>query len=109
MNYQALDLDKLQVAACSQWRAPDGTFFLELPVTLVFPKFLVHSTVYPDERQPTPAEFPFVLKAIGVLNAGILANIYGRFQWPNGKYFSNIPVDLAHLYNSGQWGRQVEP
>lgn len=109
MNYRALKLSDFQIASCTPWRAPSGAYYLELPVTLVFPKQLTLNTTYPDERQPTPSDYPFVLKAVGMSQQQQFPNVYGRFQWPNGKYWSNVPVDLFNFFGSGQFGRLVEP
>ena len=109
MGYEALSLDDYQLVACSPWRAPDGAFFLELPLTLVFPKLLTANTNFPAERQPTPPKYPFVLRAIGVSQATVVTNCYGRFQWPSGRYWSNVPEDLQNFYSSGDLGRLVDP
>lgn len=102
-------LDRYQFQACSNWVQPSGSRILPVTFTIPFYFPLEAETVYEDLEQAisTPGKYPFVLRAVGAFLAepGPLV----RFQWPNGRYLSNVGIPLFGYVGTGKRGRLIDP
>jgi len=103
-----LTADKLQ--ACVPYSCPQGNFF-QLPHTLFFEYQIQNSggagyLDVPGLEQATPPKYCFLVYALCALVQNPFT--YGRIQWPDGKFLSNVPVDLWSMMQTGRNGRLLE-
>jgi len=107
MNLSTLQLSDLQLGDCSAWTAPSGTQYLELPHILPYFNQVGAGDVLDGEEIGTPAEYPFVCKAIGF--TGLTPGTLIQIQWPDGRYLSNPGVDFFSFVRTGRLGRLIDP
>lgn len=93
VNLERLRLIDFNLSQCGVPQLPDGARYVEIPKTLVYNNQLAVSAFLPDERQGTQSDTVFILKAIQMLPPPTAA-VYVRFQWPNGRFLQNVPVEV---------------
>jgi len=103
-----LTASKLQ--ACIPYRCEAGNF-LQLPFTSNFSTVLDNTdgTAFlesPGHEQNAPNKYHFLIKAISAIVD--LPYTYMRVQWPDGKFLSNVPVDIWSMMRTGRNGRLLE-
>ena len=107
MSLRQLKLSDLQVNSCGKWTAPNGTKYIELPHTVcVFTSLTANQPIVTDYEQATPPEFWFLAKAVSY--TGLTPATLVQIQWPDGKYLSNVPVDLFSFCGTGKRARWLE-
>jgi hypothetical protein len=102
-------LDRYQFQACSKWVQPTGSKILPVTYTIPFYFPMTAGQVYEDVEQAisTPGKYPFVLRAIGAFLTGPGTTV--RFQWPNGRYLSNVGIPIFGYVGTGKRGRLIDP
>jgi hypothetical protein len=105
---RVLSARDFQKKECAPWVAPDGAQFLELPYTLVFPILVPAGATLPAQLLATRFKYPFELDQVS-LHQPQGSDVYGRFQWPNGRFSSQVPEDLTQFYGLGQYAALQDP
>jgi|SRR5882672_2557462 len=106
---KALTLDRMQFQACSNWVQPSHSKILPVTFTIPFIFALTAGQTYEGVEQAisTPGKNTFCLRAIGVFLAAPGPTV--RFQWPNGRYLSPIPIPVFNYIGTGKRGRLIDP
>jgi hypothetical protein len=96
-----------KLTACVPYNSPRGNF-LQLPWTPVFEIQLnnvgnLSFLSVPGQEQGTHPKYGFLVHAISALVD--LPYTYMRVQWPDGKYLSNVPIDIWSMIQTGRNGR----
>lgn len=99
-----------KLKACVPYNCPRGNF-LQLPHVLDFSITLnnVGNSTFldvPGQEVNAPPQYHFLVHAISALVD--LPYTYLRIKWPDGKFFSNVPVDIWSMMQTGRNGRVLE-
>ena len=107
-SFRQLRLTDLQIATCTQWKAPDGTVYLELPhVISFFQRVGADAAPLFDVEVGTPPEFDFVCKVVSY--TGVTPGTLLQIQWPDGRYLQANPLDFFSFIGTGMRGRLIDP
>jgi hypothetical protein len=97
-----------KLSACMPYVCDRGEF-LQLPSIEYFQYTITNDTgaylSVPGLEHGFPAEFDFLVK--GICSIASVAYSYARIQWPTGRYFSQVPVDLFNFGGTGRNGRRL--
>jgi hypothetical protein len=103
-------LTAAKLQACVPYTCSRGNF-LQLPFTSDFSIGFDNTAgvaflSVPGQELNAPPKYDFLVHAISALVD--LPFTYMRVQWPDGKYFSNVPVDIWSMMQTGRNGRLLE-
>jgi hypothetical protein len=106
---KAVALDRMQFQACSKWVHPSHGKILPITFTIPFFFAMTAGQNYEGVEQAlsTPGKYSFKLRAIGAYLAAPGPLV--RFQWPNGRYLSNLPIPVFSYIGTGKRGRLIDP
>ena len=111
VNLERLRLADFNLSQCGVPQLPEGARYVDIIKTLVYNSSLGQagsgSDILPDERQGTHSDTIFILRAIQITSSTTVNPIYVRFQWPNGRYLQNVPVEINVAYPSTGQFRKV--
>lgn len=100
-----VSLSTYQLEACKGWKLPTDSKILPVSYVIPFLQFLAAGQTQRTFEQAIviPGGYPFSLIALGAWLAQPGPKM--RFQWPNGRYLSNVLMPIFGFIQTGKSGR----